>query len=45
MCRRFVTFLPFATPSPAALARSEHIDKDVEFSGHAPITLDYDFDL
>ena len=32
-----------ATPSMAALARSEHIYKDVKFSDHAPITVDYDF--
>ena len=29
----------------AALARSEHIYKDVKFSDHAPITVDYDFQL
>ncbi len=34
-----------ATPAIAALARSEHIYKDVEFSDHAPITVDYDFHL
>lgn len=34
-----------ATPALAALARSEHIYKDVKFSDHAPITLDYDFTL
>ena len=32
-----------ATPATAALARSEHIYKDVKFSDHAPITVDYDF--
>lgn len=34
-----------ATPAVAALARSEHIYKDVRFSDHAPITIDYDFKL
>ncbi|RYX94538.1 MAG: exodeoxyribonuclease III [Comamonadaceae bacterium] len=34
-----------ATPALAALARSEHIYKDVKFSDHAPITVDYDFQL
>ena len=34
-----------ATPAIAALARSEHIYKDVKFSDHAPITVDYDFQL
>jgi exodeoxyribonuclease-3 len=34
-----------ATPALAALARSEHIYKDVKFSDHAPITVDYDFSL
>ena len=34
-----------ATPALAALARSEHIYKDVKFSDHAPITVDYAFDL
>ena len=34
-----------ATPAFAALARSEHIYKDVRFSDHAPISVDYDFDL
>ncbi|MES2973457.1 MAG: exodeoxyribonuclease III [Pseudomonadota bacterium] len=34
-----------ATPALAALARSEHIYKDVKFSDHAPITLEYDFSL
>ena len=34
-----------ATPNLAALARSEHIYKDVKFSDHAPITLEYDFKL
>ena len=34
-----------ATPAMAALARSEHIYKDVKFSDHAPITVDYDFKL
>ena len=34
-----------ATPAIAALARSEHIYKDVKFSDHAPITIDYEFSL
>ena len=34
-----------ATPAIAALARSEHIYKDVKFSDHAPITVDYEFTL
>ena len=34
-----------ATPAIAALARSEHIYKTVKFSDHAPITVDYDFQL
>ena len=34
-----------ATPALAALARSEHIYKDVKFSDHAPITVDYDFHI
>jgi hypothetical protein len=32
-----------ATPAIASLARSEHIYKDLKFSDHAPITVDYDF--
>ncbi|APW40399.1 exodeoxyribonuclease III [Rhodoferax koreense] len=31
-----------ATPATAALARSEHIYKDVKFSDHAPLTVEYD---
>ena len=34
-----------ATPALATLALSEHIYKDVKFSDHAPITVDYDFAL
>ncbi len=34
-----------ATPAMAALARSEHIYKDVKFSDHAPVTVDYDLSL
>ena len=34
-----------ATPATAALARSEHIYKDVKLSDHAPITVDYDLAL
>ena len=31
-----------ATPATAALARTEHIYKDVKFSDHAPVTIGYD---
>jgi exodeoxyribonuclease III len=31
-----------ATPAMAALARSEHIYKDVKFSDHAPLSVHYD---
>ncbi len=34
-----------ATPAVAALARREHIYRDERFSDHAPLTIDYDFDL
>lgn len=34
-----------ATPALAALARSEHIYKDVKFWDHAPLTIDYAFHL
>jgi len=34
-----------ATPALAALARTEHIYKDVKFSDHAPITIEYDLTL
>ena len=34
-----------ATPTLAALARSEHLYKDVKFSDHAPITVDYDLTM
>jgi exodeoxyribonuclease-3 len=34
-----------ATPAMAALARGEHIYKDVKFSDHAPITVDYELTL
>ena len=34
-----------APPALVTLARSEHIDKDVKFSDHAPITVGYDFTL
>lgn len=34
-----------ATPAIAALARSETIYKEVKFSDHAPVTVDYDFVL
>ena len=34
-----------ATPGLAALARKEHIYLDQRFSDHAPLTIDYDFEL
>ena len=34
-----------ATPSIAALARREHIYKEQKFSDHAPITIDYEFQM
>ena len=34
-----------ATPLMAALARSEHIYKEQKFSDHAPITINYDWQL
>ena len=34
-----------ATPGIAALARKEHIYLDQRFSDHAPLLIDYDFDL
>ncbi|MFE8646813.1 exodeoxyribonuclease III [Sphingomonas sp. NCPPB 2930] len=34
-----------ATPAMAALARTEQIYKDVKFSDHAPVTVEYDFTL
>ena len=34
-----------ATPAIAALARREHIYQEQKFSDHAPITIDYQFDL
>lgn len=34
-----------ATPSLAAFARREHIYLDQRFSDHAPLTIDYDFEL
>jgi exodeoxyribonuclease-3 len=34
-----------ATPGIAALARSAAIYKDQRFSDHAPLTMDYDYDL
>jgi exodeoxyribonuclease-3 len=34
-----------ATPALAALARAEAIYKDEKFSDHAPLTIDYDFQL
>ncbi|MES2508416.1 MAG: exodeoxyribonuclease III [Pseudomonadota bacterium] len=34
-----------ATPAMAALAKTEHIYKEQKFSDHAPITVDYDFQL
>ncbi len=35
----------FATPGIAALARREHIYTEQKFSDHAPLTIDYDFNL
>lgn len=34
-----------ATPALAETARTAAIYKDVKFSDHAPITVDYDFTL
>jgi exodeoxyribonuclease-3 len=34
-----------ATPAFAALARSEHIYKEQRFSDHAPMSVDYDFEI
>ena len=34
-----------ATPGLAALARREHIYLEQRFSDHAPLTIDYDFEL
>ena len=34
-----------ATPALAALARTESIYKGEKFSDHAPLTVDYAFDL
>ena len=34
-----------ATPATAAKARSEHIYLEQRFSDHAPVMIDYDFDL
>jgi exodeoxyribonuclease-3 len=34
-----------ATPGVAALARKEHIYLDQRFSDHAPLAIDYEFDL
>ncbi len=34
-----------ATPAIAKLARAEHIFKDIKFSDHAPVTIDYEFGL
>ena len=34
-----------ATPAVAALARREHIYLAQRFSDHAPLIIDYDFDL
>lgn len=34
-----------ATPAFAALARSEHIYKDQRFSDHAPMSVDYEFEI
>ena len=34
-----------ATQAMAALARSEHIYKTLKFSDHAPLTIDYDYEI
>ncbi|MGH8795638.1 MAG: endonuclease/exonuclease/phosphatase family protein, partial [Caldimonas sp.] len=34
-----------ATPGIASLARNEHIYLEQRFSDHAPLVIDYDFDL
>src|SRR4029078_1272281 len=34
-----------ATPALAATARGEHICPEQRFSDHAPLVIDYDFDL
>ena len=34
-----------ATPALAALAHKESIYKEVKFSAHAPLTIDYAFNL
>ena len=34
-----------ATPGVAALARKERIHIESRFSDHAPLTIDYDFNL
>ena len=34
-----------ATPGIAAMARSEHIYLESRFSDHAPLVIDYDFEL
>jgi len=34
-----------ATPAIAATARSAAVYKEQRFSDHAPLTIDYDFDL
>ena len=39
------TIYHLATPLMAALARSEHIYKEQKFSDHAPITINYDWQL
>ena len=42
LCR---TIYHLATPTTAALARTESIYKGEKFSDHAPLTVDYSFDL
>ena len=37
--------LAIATPGLAALAKREHIYTEKKFSDHAPLTIDYDFQL
>lgn len=49
MGQRMWVFCPsiyhLATPTLAALARTESIYKGEKFSDHAPITVDYEFRL
>jgi len=44
-CRFLSNGLPLRPPKLAALARPEEIYMAQKFSDHAPLTIDYDFDL